>query len=46
MVFQNGIKTDAPPEFLWCMMRAWAKKEGKGMKNLSECSPGRWVRGL
>merc|ERR1712076_9159 len=35
--------TDAPPEFIWSMMRAWAKKEGKNMKNLSEGTAGRII---
>jgi len=41
---RNGIKTDAPTEFIWSMMRAWGKKEGKDLlKNLSEGSPGRMI---
>jgi len=43
---RNGIKTDAPPEFLWQMMRAWSKREGKEtswQKNLSEGTPGRII---
>jgi len=43
---RNGIKTDAPPEFLWQMMRAWCKKEGKEAawkKNLAEGTPGRII---
>jgi len=40
---KHGIKTDAPNEFIWAMMRAWSKKEGKTRLNLSEGSPGRII---
>jgi len=39
---KHGIKTDAPNSFIWSMMRAWAKKEGR-KSNLSEGSPGRII---
>jgi len=40
---KHGIKTDAPNTFIWAMMRAWAKKEGKVKSNLSEGSPGKTI---
>eukprot|EP00092_Neocalanus_flemingeri_P027579 GFUD01029921.1.p1 GENE.GFUD01029921.1~~GFUD01029921.1.p1 ORF type:complete len:578 (+),score=169.81 GFUD01029921.1:53-1735(+) len=40
---KHGIKTDAPNTFIWSMMRAWAKKEGRVKSNLSEGSPGRII---
>ena len=33
--FQHGIKTDAPPSFLWSMMRAWSRHIGKEKNNLN-----------
>ena len=39
---QHGIKTDAPNSFIWSMMRAWARKEGR-KSNLSEGSPGKII---
>ena len=42
---KNGIKTDAPPAFLWRMMRAWAAREGSTawQRNLAEGTAGRWA---
>jgi len=42
---KNGIKTDAPPGFLWSMMRAWAAREGSTawQRNLAEGTPGRAI---
>jgi len=39
---KHGIKTDAPNSFIWSMMRAWARKEGR-KSNLSEGSPGKII---
>jgi len=39
---KHGIKTDAPNSFIWAMMRAWAKKQGR-KSNLSDGSPGKTI---
>merc|ERR1711915_255586 len=40
---KHGIKTDAPNSFIWAMMRAWSRKEGRTKSNLSEGSPGKKI---
>jgi len=41
---KKGLKTDAPNEFIWAMMRAWAKSQGKGTsENLAPNTPGRTI---
>lgn len=39
---KHGIKTDAPNTFIWAMMRAWARKEGR-KSNLNDGSPGKTI---